>query len=98
MGTKYEIYCDNFSKVSEYNSRNIEMLEQYPMQNQMSEKTWKFNKQIDGTIEQTVRNKGPFQVKHMKPHILSDLCIVVKEESLPEVKECTHEGRERQVC
>ena len=74
------------------------MLEQYPMQNQDSEKIWTFNKRIDDAIEQSARNKGPFQVKHMKPHIMSDLCIVVKEKSLPEVKDCTHKGKERQVC
>ena len=73
------------------------MLEKYPMQNQESEKTWKFNKHVDDAIEEIVKNKGPFQVRNMKSHILSDLCIVVKEKSLPDQKECQHLGNERQV-
>ena len=73
------------------------MLQQYPFQNQDSEKSRKFHREIDDLIEQTISKKGPIQVQQMKPHILSDLCIVTKEKSLPKVKECTDMCTDRQV-
>ena len=67
-----------------------QMLETYPMLNQHTEKmcTIVWDRECD--IKRNAREWDGCIVENIKPHILSDLCIIPNDKSLPTVRECHH--------
>ena len=61
------------------------------MQNQESEENCKAVKELNKKI---MENNLIFTVKEMKPHILSDLCLIISDEhqGLPKITKCRHHG------
>ena len=76
-----------------------EMTEQYPMFNENSENAWKFNREMDNAIKRSAgadKDGKWYSVDRMTPHVLSDICITVREKTLPRLKRCHHTGLKRQ--
>ena len=65
---------------------------QYPMLNQDVDLNYKFFRNVDNQSYDNL-----CMVTNMKRHILSDLCLIQNEHSLPLIKECLHSNRERSV-
>ena len=78
--------------------KNINEL--YPMLNEKTEEQCEFVKDTEREIERSSLIKDDSseigvgcKVKDMKPHILSDLCLILNEKSIPHVKACHHDER-----
>ena len=76
----------------------------YPMQNQATEEDNKVVKNSDEEIKTYAINKKnkdgyPIgcMVENMKPYILSDICLIFNDDSIPSIKECYHSGRKALV-
>ena len=67
------------------------------MQNQVTEEICQAVKDKDQEIERKAREWDGCKVKNMKPFILSDVCLVNHEHSIPSVpdKECLHKEQKR---
>ena len=80
------------------------------MQNQSTEGRYEIVKEIDSEIESVAKMtsvtkitrytfetmQGPW-VRNMRQYILSDICIVLHDKSIPTLKECQHIGTKRCV-
>ena len=77
--------------------------EKFPMMNEMAEEEFQL---VKATEEGIVRSAKELKheggdlytgcmVENMKPHILSDLCLIQKEKSIPSVKPCHHPAEKR---
>ena len=76
--------------------------EHFPLQNQSSEDMCNVVRENE---EEIVKNAMEMEhesgmgigclVENMKPHILSELCLLQKEHSIPSLKECHHSGTMR---
>ena len=78
------------------------MYENFPLQNQGTEGSCSLVKEIDNEImmsAMTMEHENGMDigctVENMKPYILSDLCLVQHEHSIPSVKECCHSDSQR---
>ena len=70
------------------------------MQNQSTEEVNKVVKNSDEEIKRNSRdvtNKDGYpigcMVENIKPYILSDICLLFNDYSIPSIKECHHSGR-----
>ena len=76
------------------------MNEQFPMQNERTEQACKIVRETDDYIERKAkRMKNGDYVgctrERMKPHILSNICLVQNEGALPSIRKCRHLGKKR---
>ena len=78
------------------------MNEKFPLLNQNTECTCRVVRENENEIVKNameMKNENGFDigcmVENMKPHILSELCLIQKEQSIPFLKECHHSGKMR---
>lgn len=81
------------------------MNEKFPMQNQMTEYACKVVRDTEEEIERNAKEmkieRGDYvgcNVENMRPHILSDLCLIHNEGTIPSIMECQHSGKMRYYC
>ena len=90
---------DVFSRIKDINC-------QYPMLNEGTEEKCEYVKESEEKIESSAwikdsetigwkkeANLKGLRVENMKPHILSDLCLIMNEKSIPTLKECHHKEK-----
>ena len=72
------------------------------MQNQKTENTCNIVKETEEEIKRSAieaKNEQNdfigFLVKNMKRHILSNLCLIQRDQSIPIIKKCKHTGEKR---
>ena len=74
------------------------MHEKFPMQNQSTEGMCNIVRENEKEIVKNAMEMDEngmdirCMVDNMKPHILSELCLLQKERSIPTIKECHHSG------
>ena len=67
------------------------------MQNQKTEEICENIKETDEEIERIAKMRDGCKVMNMREHILSDICIMLHEKSIPTLKECHHTDMKRFV-